>query len=108
TTGPATAYTINGTQTVPCPAQVGQDQNTAFATLNGEACTSLGAAVVTLDTVVVGTNLPGVFPPGCYSSGGAMNISTLATVTLKGNGVYIFRSGGALGIGASAKVSLTN
>ena len=107
TTGPATAYTINGTQTVPCPAPVGLDQNSALATLNGETCTSLGGGVVTLDTVVIGTNPPGTIPPGCYSSGGAMNISTLATVKLSGNGVYIFRSGGALGVGANAAVSLT-
>jgi len=107
TTGPATAYTIHGTQTVPCPAQVGLDQNNALAALNGETCTSLGAGVVTLNTVVVGTNPPGTIPPGCYSSGGSMNISTLATVTLSGNGVYIFRSGGALGIGANGNVSLT-
>jgi hypothetical protein len=107
TTGPATAYTLNGTQTVPCPAQVGADQAGALATLNGEACTSLGAGAVALDKVVVGTNTPGIIPPGCYSSGGAMNISTLATVTLKGSGVYIFRSGGPLGIGASSSVGLT-
>lgn len=108
TTGPGTAYTLSGTQTVPCSAQVGLDQNSALATLNGESCTSLGAGVVTLDTVVVGLNPAGTIPPGCYSSGGAMNITTLATVTLSGNGVYIFRSGGALGVGASATVSLTN
>jgi hypothetical protein len=108
TTGPATAYTINGTQTVPCPAQVGLDENSALATLNGETCTSLGGGVVTLDTVVIGTNPPGTIPPGCYSSGGAMNISTLATVKLSGNGVYIFRSGGALGVGANGAVSLTS
>jgi hypothetical protein len=108
TTGPATAYTLNGTQTVPCSAQVGLDQNSALAALNGENCTSLGAGVVTLDQVVIGTNLPGTIPPGCYSSGGAMNITTLATVTLAGSGVYIFRSGGPLGIGANASVSLTN
>ena len=108
TTGPGTAYTINGTQTVPCSAQVGSDQNSALATLNGEACTSLGAGVVTLDTVVVGVNPAGTIPPGCYSSGGAMNITTLATVTLSGNGVYIFRAGGPLGIGASSVVALTN
>jgi hypothetical protein len=107
TTGPATAYTLNGTQTVPCPAQVGQDQATALATLNGEACTSLGAGVVTLDMVVVGTNKPGSIPPGCYSSGGAMNITTLAAVTLDGSGVYIFKSGGPLGIGASSSLGLT-
>jgi hypothetical protein len=108
TTGPATAYTLNGTQTVPCAAQVGLDQNSALATLNGEACTSLGAGVVTLDTVVVGLNPAGTIPPGCYSSGGAMNITTLATVTLSGNGVYVFKAGGPLGIGASSAVSVTN
>jgi hypothetical protein len=108
TTGPATAYTLNGTQTVPCAAQLGLDQAAALATLNGEACVSLGGGVVALDTVVIGTNKPGTIPPGCYSSGGAMNIDTLATVTLSGDGVYIFRSGGALGIGANAAISLTN
>jgi hypothetical protein len=107
TTGPATAFTLNGTQTVPCSAQIGMDQTSALAALNGEACTSLGAGVVALDKVVVGTNMPGVIPPGCYSSGGAMNITTLATVTLDGNGVYIFKSGGPLGTGASSTVSLT-
>ena len=107
TTGPATAFTLNGTQTVPCSAQIGMDQNSALAALNGEACTSLGAGVVALDKVVVGTNMPGIIPPGCYSSGGAMNITTLATVTLDGNGVYIFKSGGPLGTGASSTVSLT-
>src|ERR1700733_3440287 len=50
TTGPATAYGLHGTQTVPCSAQVGLDENTALATLNGEACTSLGAGAVALDT----------------------------------------------------------
>jgi Ice-binding-like len=108
TTGPSTGFTLNGTQTVPCAAQVGLDQNSALATLNGETCTSLGGGVVVLDTVVIGTNKPGTIPPGCYSSGGAMNINTLATVTLSGSGVYIFRSGGALGLGANAAVSLTN
>ena len=108
TTGPGTAYTLNGTQTVPCSAQVGLDENSALATLNGEACTSLGAGVVTLDTVVIGLNPAGTIPPGCYSSGGAMNITTLATVTLSGAGVYIFKSGGPLGIGASSNISLTN
>ncbi|MEI9981884.1 MAG: IPTL-CTERM sorting domain-containing protein [Aliidongia sp.] len=108
TTGPGTAYTVNGTQTVPCSAPVGTGQNSALATINGEACTSLGAGAVTLDTVVVGLNPAGTIPPGCYSSGGAMNITTLATVTLSGNGVYIFKAGGPLGIGASSAVNVTN
>ena len=108
TTGPGTSFTLNGTQTVPCSAMVGLDQASALANLNGQACTSLGAGVVNLDTVVVGGNLPGTIPPGCYSSGGSLNISTSATVTLSGGGVYIFRSTGALGIGADSKVILAN
>src|SRR4029079_3051190 len=100
TTGPGTSFTLNGTQTVPCSAMVGLDQASALANLNGQACTSLGAGVVNLDTVGGGANLPGTIPPGCYSSGGSLNISTSATVTLSGGGVYIFRTTGALGIGA--------
>ena len=108
TTGPGTSFTLNGTQTVPCSAMVGLDQASALADLNGQACTSLGAGVVNLDTVVVGNNLPGTIPPGCYSSGGSLNISTSATVTLSGGGVYIFRSTGALGIGANSQVILAD
>ncbi len=108
TTGPGTSFTLNGTQTVPCSAAVGLDQASALANLNGQDCTSLGSGVVNLDTVVVGANLPGTIPPGCYSSGGSLNISTSATVTLSGAGVYIFRSSGALGIGADSKVIVAN
>jgi hypothetical protein len=108
TTGPGTAFTLNGTQTVPCLAQVGTDQAAALKTLNGETCTSLGGGVVTLNTVVVGTNPPGTIPPGCYSSGGAMNIATNATLTLKGSGVYIFRPTGALGAAIGGKVALAS
>ena len=108
TTGPGTSFTLNGTQSVPCSAMVGLDQNSALANLNGQACTSLGAGVVTLDTVVVGNNLPGTIPPGCYSAGGALNIPPSATVTLSGSGVYIFRSVGSLGIGADSKVVVDN
>ena len=87
---------------------VGLDQASALVNLNGQACTSLGDGVVTLDTLVVGANLPGTIPPGCYSSGGSLNISTSATVTLSGGGVYIFRSTGALGVGANSKVIVAN
>jgi hypothetical protein len=108
TTPPGTAYTENGTQTVPCPGPVGTDQAAALTTLNGEPCNPLGAGAVTLDTAVVGANPPGTIPPGCYSVSGAINITTLSTVTLSGNGVYIFRSTGPLGVGASSTVALTN
>ena len=97
---------ISGTTTTPCPPQTGIDQGAALANLLGQACTSLGAGAITLDSVVIGANPPGTIPPGCYSSGGAMNITATTNVTLNGNGVYIFRPGGALNTGANSQVLL--
>ncbi len=107
TTGPTTPpLGISGTTTTPCPPQTGIDQGAALANLLGQACTSLGAGAITLDSVVIGANPPGTIPPGCYSSGGAMNITATTNVTLNGNGVYIFRPGGALNTGANSQVLL--
>jgi Ice-binding-like/IPTL-CTERM motif len=109
TTGPTTPpLAINGTTRTPCPPQVGLDQGAAVANLNGQPCTSLGAGGVALDTIVVGANPPGTFPPGCYSSGGAMSVTVSTTVTLSGAGVYVFRPGGALNTGANSQVILAN
>ena len=106
TTGPTTPpLTINGTITTPCDPARGGEQGLALANLNGQACVSLGAAV-TLDSVIIGANPPGVIPPGCYSSTGAMNVTLGTTVTLNGAGVYIFRPGGALTTGANSRVIL--
>ena len=69
--------------------------------------TSLGAGAVALDSIVIGNNPPGTIPPGCYSSGGAMNVTVSTTVTLNGAGVYVFRPGGALNTGANSSVRLT-
>jgi hypothetical protein len=82
------------------------DQGLALANLNGQPCTSLGAGAITLDSIVIGANPPGTIPPGCYSSGGAMNVTATTTVTLNGPGVYIFRPGGALNTGANSRVIL--
>lgn len=107
TTGPVTPpLSITGTTVTPCPPQAGLDQGAALANLLGQPCTSLGAGAITLDTVVIGANPPGTIPPGCYSSGGAMNITATTNVTLNGNGVYIFRPGGALNTGANSQVLL--
>lgn len=103
TTGPAVDPTANGTVSTPCPAQIGTDQSEARATLDAQSCTPIGAAVA-LDTITIGGGAPGEFPPGCYSSTGAMTISTGATVTLAGDGVYIFRAGGALDPAAGSSV----
>jgi hypothetical protein len=105
TTGPAVVPTVNGTTHVADGpyATAGLDQGIALADLNGQSCTSLGAGAVALDTVDLGAG-PGVFPPGCYSSGGAMTITVSTTVTLNGAGVYIFRPAGALTTGANSRV----
>lgn len=103
TTGPAVAPTINGTTVVPCPAQTGTDQASALADLNGQSCTPIGAAVA-LNAYSVNGGTPGVFPPGCYSSTGAMSVTTGTTVRLSGAGVYIFRPGGAFNPAANSNI----
>ncbi len=96
---------VTGVTVTPCPPLAETDQNAALADVNSQACTTLGAAVV-LNTIVIGANPPGVLPPGCYSSTGAMSIDTGATVTLDGDGVYIFRPGGSLDPAANSQVVL--
>jgi hypothetical protein len=109
TTAPVTPpLTITGATVVPCPPAAGIDQGVALANLNGQACTFLGAGAITLDSVVIGANPPGTIPPGCYTSGGAMNVTATTIVTLRGAGVYIFRPGGALTTGADSSVVLAN
>jgi hypothetical protein len=109
TTGPVTVpVTTTGTTQTPCSASKGTDQGNTLAFLNSQSCTSLGAGAVALNAVTVGGNPPGTFPPGCYSSGGAMNITLSTTVTLSGSGVYIFRPGGALTTGQDSVVTTTN
>lgn len=109
TTGPTTPpLTITGATRTPCPPQTGLDQAAAIADANGQVCTFLGAGAITLDSVVIGGNPPGTIPPGCYSSGGAMQITATTNVTLNGAGVYIFRPGGALTTGANSNVLLVN
>ncbi|MEO8373488.1 MAG: ice-binding family protein [Candidatus Solibacter sp.] len=107
TTAPVTPpVTVTGAVTTPCPPITGIDQGVALAGINAQACTFLGAGAITLDSVVIGANPPGVIPPGCYTSGGAMNITATTIVTLSGPGVYIFRPGGALTTGADSTVVL--
>ena len=110
TTGPAVAPTVNGTVYSPPSStytQAGIDQGAALANLNAQSCTPIGA-IVTLNAYDVdgaGPLPPGTFPPGCYSSTGAMNITASTTVILSGAGTYIFRPDGALNTGADSIVS---
>ena len=107
TTPPVTVpLTITGATVTPCSSAAGTDQSAALANLNAQSCISLGAGAVALDSTIVGANPPGTFPPGCYSSGGAMTITLNTNVTLNGVGTYIFRPGGALTTGANSNVIL--
>jgi len=107
TTGPATTPAISGATEIPCNPQKGTDQSSALADLNSQSCVSLGAAVA-LNTVSIGVGPPGEFPPGCYSSTGAMSIDAGTTVTLSGNGVYIFRADGPISTAVNSSIVATN
>lgn len=106
TTAPAIIPGVTGTIVVPCPPLTGVNQGTALGILVGQPCTNLGPGALNLNAVDIGSG-PGVFTPGCYSNGGAMNITTGTTVTLNGAGVYIFRPGGALTTEANTTVAVT-
>lgn len=103
TTGPAVTPGISGATESPCNPQRGTDQADALADLNSQNCELLGAAVA-LNEISIGGGPPGEFPPGCYSSTGAMSITAGTTVTLSGNGVYIFRPDGAMDAAADSNV----
>ncbi|MBC7621804.1 MAG: IPTL-CTERM sorting domain-containing protein, partial [Aeromicrobium sp.] len=105
-TGASTAV-ITGTTAVPCNAARTTERDNAVTAVNGQACTPLGGGAVNLNLVNLGGGLgPGVFPPGCYSSGGAMGVSA-GTVTLSGAGVYIFRPTGTLTTAAGTTMAVT-
>lgn len=93
-----TPPTVVGATVQPCNTQIA-DQGIALANLDGQlgTCISLGSAV-DLSAAVVGGGTPGVIPPGCYSSTGAMSIGS--TLTLNGGGVYVFRPGAGATVGA--------
>ena len=93
TTAPVTppATITGGPAKTPCDTEIA-DQGIALANLDSQlgTCIPLGSAV-DLSSAVVGGGTPGVLPPGCYSSTGAMSVGS--TLTLNGAGVYVFRPG---------------
>jgi hypothetical protein len=116
TTQPTTVpLAISGSTVTPCDPQVGIDQtaalNNAIDGLNTQACTPISGA---LDTVIIGSNPAGTFPPGCYAETGAMNIALSANVTLdltapSGTGnAWIFTSTGALTTGNNSSITLAH
>lgn len=106
TTGPA--VTPGGTHANYGPgapyAMAGTNQNTALSSLTSQPCTfDFPAGAIDLSTDTSHGTL-GVYVPGVYCSVGAMNIG--GSLTLNGNGTYIFRSNGALTSTAGASVAL--
>jgi len=116
TTQPTTVpLTVTGSVVTPCDPQVGLDQaaalNNVVDGLNTQACTPISG---NLDAVIIGSNPPGTFPPGCYAEAGVMNITLSANVTLDltapgGTGnAWIFKSGGALNTGNNSFITLAH
>jgi hypothetical protein len=108
TTLPLVAATSPNPPVVPCTPQIKlTDLPNALADLNAQAlaatCTPIGAAV-DLSLIAIGGGTPGVFPPGCYKSTGAMSVGS--AITLSGNGVYIFKPNGALNTANGSIVNL--
>ncbi len=110
TTGPA--IVPGGTHTnygsgVPY-ANAGGDQATALAALNAQACTFTFASG-SIDLSTDATHGPvGVYAPGVYCVLGNASIGGGRTVTLSGNGVYIFRMTGILTTTDNSAVTLSD
>jgi hypothetical protein len=105
TTSGSHTFVSGGDYIAPADSQAGTDQGTALTWLAGQACTEPLSGGV--DLAANASHLTGIYTPGVYCIDGAMNIAGGATVTLNGNGLYIFRSTGALGTTDNSKVVLT-
>ncbi len=90
----------------------GTAQNNALSNLNSQSCTTITGP---LDAIIIGTNAPGVFPPGCYTMATDLIITLNTSITLDltatgavGN-TWIFKStGGGLTTGADSFVTLAH
>ena len=84
TTPPTTPpIVIVGTTIVPCPPAVGSDQGIALVTLNSQACVSLGAGAVTLNSVLIVVGLKLFASVVFVGGGGATNGAQVGTVTME-------------------------
>jgi predicted secreted protein with PEFG-CTERM motif len=102
TSGPQVVPSISGSTHVADSvySQAGTTQNNAISSANSQVCTTnLGT---TIDLSLVNG---GVYTPGVYCTTGAASIGT-GGITLSGNGIYIFKIGGALTTAANSAVRL--
>ncbi|MHB9161715.1 MAG: ice-binding family protein, partial [Nitrosotalea sp.] len=102
TTGPAVVPAISGSTHVvdSVYAQAGTAQSAATSAANSQVCTSNLGATVDLSLVN-----GGVYTPGVYCTTGAASIGS-GGITLSGNGIYIFKIGGALTTVSNSAVHL--
>ncbi len=104
-------YTVSGATHVSDSAynQAVTDQNTALASLNGQACTHTfpaGAVDLSTDT---SHGAQGVYAPGVYCSSSAYGVSIgAAGIILSGSGTYIFRFNGSITTATNSHVTLEN
>ena len=61
-----------------------------------------------LETVTVGGGPAGTFTPGIYYSSVSLTTAASQTITLNGDGDYVFKTSGTMGFGASTLMILTN
>jgi hypothetical protein len=109
TTPPAVVPTINGSthQADSVYNQAGIDQNNALIALNNQPC-SFTFAPGPIDLASDTTHGPvGTYVPGVYCISGDASIGGGGTITLNGNGAYVFRMDGALTTSANSAVVLS-
>src|SRR5579864_420442 len=102
TTGPVLVPSISGSTHVADSAysQAGTAQSTATSFANSQVCTTNLGTSVNLSLVH-----GGVYTPGVYCITGAASIGP-SGITLSGDGIYIFKIGGALTTAANSVVTL--
>src|SRR6185312_342759 len=104
TTGPAVPATVNGLihMSDDTYSQAGTAQSAATSFANSQVCTANLGTTVDLSLVQ-----GGVYTPGVYCTTGAASIGA-GGITLSGNGVYIFKIGGALTTVDNSIITLNN
>jgi hypothetical protein len=111
TTGPAVTPTVNGHTYVADGTynQAGIDQGSALNSLNSQTCDytfAQGAIDLASDTTPFSYNrMTGHYTPGVYCILGAATVGGGGTISLDGNGTFIFRMTGGFNTSANSIVT---
>jgi hypothetical protein len=107
--GMAIALELGGTYSVTFNAQYAIDPSDRTS----QVATDMLAAYNTLMSLATNYTIPSAIPlttftPGVYTVAAAGTVAAGVEITLSGNGVYVFRFGAALSMGANVTIRLTN